>query len=263
MEHPQAKLIAHPESEAPILEMAHFIGSTSALLRFVEEDEAQSFIVATEEGSGISGLSLAIHLSKALPDKKIVLVTKSDLMESNTKYAQGGISVVLDLENDSFEKHVEDTLIAGDGLCHENVVRFVVEEGPERFHEVVSWGAEFDKQENGDYRLGKEGGHTANRVAHHKDITGYEIERTLAEMVRKYSNIEIYENHYAIDLITEHHISGASIADGITCYGAYALDREHKQIKTFIGKTTIMAMGGAGQVYEYTTNPVTATGDGI
>lgn len=214
-------------------------------------------------GSGIAGLSYAIQVAESLPNSKIVVLTKNDLMDSNTKWAQGGISVVLDLEKDSYEKHIQDTLIAGDGLCDENVVRYVVEEGPKRFREMVSWGAEFDRTKNGKYSLGKEGGHTENRVAHYKDTTGYEIQRTLSEKIKSFPNVQIFENHFAIDLITEHHISGASLEDGITCYGAYSLDREDKTIKTFVAKVTMIAMGGAGQLYEYTTNPLTATGDGI
>jgi L-aspartate oxidase len=214
-------------------------------------------------GSGISGLSYAIKVAEESPESKIIIVTKSEANESNTKYAQGGISIVLDEKTDSFQKHIDDTLLAGDGLCIEKVVKFIVEEGPERFKEIVSWGAEFDKDEDGEYNLGKEGGHTANRVAHHKDITGFEIEKTLLEKVKTYPNIEILEHHYAVDLITEHHISGATLDDGISCFGAYALCKETKQVKTFIAKITMLAMGGAGQVYEYTTNPVVATGDGV
>lgn len=214
-------------------------------------------------GSGISGLTYAIKAAEELPDHQISIITKGEMMESNTAWAQGGISVVLDFEKDSYEKHIQDTLVAGDGLCDEQVVEYVVREASERFREMVSWGADFDKEDNGSYDLGREGGHSENRVAHHKDITGFEIQKTLTEKAKKLPNIQIYENHYAIDLITEHHISGASIADGISCYGAYILDKEANKIKTFIGKITVLGLGGAGQVYEHTTNPTTATGDGI
>ncbi|APD06915.1 L-aspartate oxidase [Flavobacteriaceae bacterium UJ101] len=214
-------------------------------------------------GSGVSGLSYAIKIAEKSPQTTIHIITKNEAMESNTKYAQGGISIVLNNETDSFEKHIQDTLIAGDGLCDEKVVKFVVEEAPERFQELVSWGGRFDKNEDGTYNLGKEGGHTDFRVAHHKDITGFEIERTLIEKVKQYPNIQIYEYHYAIDLITEHHIPNANLNDGVTCYGAYVLDTKTEEIKTFIAKVINVAMGGAGQVYQYTTNPLVATGDGI
>ncbi|CAG0908205.1 unnamed protein product [Cyprideis torosa] len=154
-------------------------------------------------GSGVSGLTYAIHVAQMLPDKKIVILTKGDLMDSNTKWAQGGISVVLDLENDSFEKHIQDTLIAGDGLCDEEVVRYVVREGPKRFKEMVDWGAEFDREEDGDFSLGREGGHTENRVAHHKDITGYEIERTLAEKYYQFHPTALYGISNPAFLISE------------------------------------------------------------
>ncbi len=214
-------------------------------------------------GSGVSGLSYAIKIAEQLPQTTIHIVTKNSAMESNTKYAQGGISIVLDHETDSFEKHIQDTLLAGDGLCDENVVNFVVKEAPERFQELIAWGGQFDKNDDGTYNLGKEGGHTAFRVAHHKDITGFEIERTLLEKAKGYSNIVIYEHHYAIDLITEHHIPESNLQDGVTCFGAYVLDTQTKEIKTFIAKVVNIAMGGAGQVYRYTTNPLVATGDGI
>ncbi|MFV0238315.1 MAG: L-aspartate oxidase [Flavobacteriales bacterium] len=214
-------------------------------------------------GSGVSGLSYAIKIAEKSPTTTIHIVTKNEVMESNTKYAQGGISIVLNKKTDSFEKHIQDTLIAGDGLCDEKVVRFVVEEAPERFQELVSWGSQFDKNKDGTYNLGKEGGHTDFRVVHHKDITGFEIGRALFEKVKQYSNIQIYEYHYAIDLITEHHIPNSNLKDGVTCYGAYVLDTKTKEIKTFIAKVVNVAMGGAGQVYQYTTNPIVATGDGI
>ncbi len=214
-------------------------------------------------GSGISGLSYAIKVAQKLPNTKITLITKNNVFEANTNYAQGGISVVLDEIKDSYEKHIQDTLIAGAGLCDEAVVKFVVEEGPLRFQEIIEWGARFDKNQDNTYNLGKEGGHTENRVAHYKDITGNEIETVLYEKAKTFSNIEILEYFYAIDLITEHHLEGADKTNGINCYGAYALNKTTKEIETFVAKITVMAMGGAGQVYEFTTNPLVATGDGI
>jgi L-aspartate oxidase len=211
-------------------------------------------------GSGIAGLTYALKLAYKFPDSSIAIVTKSDENESNTKYAQGGIAVVLDEILDSYEGHIEDTLIAGDGLCDEEVVRIVVTEGPERFKELVSWGAAFDKDGNGEYNLGLEGGHSKNRILHHKDITGFEIEQKLLQQIHTMPNVKIYPQHLAIDLITNHHIKKD---DGERCYGAYILNTTNGKIGTFTAKITLLASGGIGQVYKNTTNPSIATGDGI
>lgn len=215
-------------------------------------------------GSGISGLSYAIKIAQKLPEAKITIVTKADDDESNTKYAQGGVAVVTDFENDSFEKHIEDTLRAGDGLCKREAVEVVVKEGPIRFREIVSWGAQFDKSDLGTYDLGREGGHTENRVVHHKDITGFEIERALLAVVEKTPNIQLLSHHYVIDLITEHHVPGAEFDKfNLNCFGAYVLDVHAQKIKKLTSKITLMATGGCGHVYKNTTNPLIATGDGI
>ena len=140
-------------------------------------------------GSGIAGLTYALKVATQFPDRKVMVMTKATADETNTKYAQGGIAVVNDLENDSFEKHIEDTLIAGDGLCDEKVVEIVVKEGPERVREIISWGAKFDKEEDGDYKRGREGGHSEFRILHHKDVTGREMERALIEAVSRQKNI--------------------------------------------------------------------------
>ncbi|MEJ7681264.1 MAG: FAD-dependent oxidoreductase [Segetibacter sp.] len=132
-------------------------------------------------GSGIAGLTYALKVAEAKPDKKVVVITKAQSDETNTKYAQGGIAGVWDDENDSYQKHIEDTLIAGDGLCNEKIVEIVVKEGPERIREIIEWGAQFDKDAEGDYSLGKEGGHSVNRILHHKDVTGKEMERALLQ----------------------------------------------------------------------------------
>ena len=126
-------------------------------------------------GSGIAGLTYALKVANEFPEKKVLVMTKATADETNTKYAQGGIAVVNDLENDSFKKHIEDTLIAGDGLCNEKVVEIVVKEGPDRVQEIIDWGAKFDKEEDGDYKRGKEGGHSEFRILHHKDVTGKEM----------------------------------------------------------------------------------------
>ncbi|HUH35095.1 MAG TPA: L-aspartate oxidase [Moheibacter sp.] len=215
-------------------------------------------------GSGISGLSYAIKIAQKLPQTQITIVTKSDGEESNTKYAQGGVAVVTDFENDSFEKHIQDTLRAGDGLCKLEAVEVVVKEGPQRFKEIVSWGAKFDKDDLGTFDLGREGGHTENRVVHHKDITGYEIERALLAVIEKSPNIQLLPHHYVIDLITEHHLENETFdSENLNCFGAYVLDVGSGKVKKFTSKITLMATGGCGHVYKNTTNPVIATGDGI
>ena len=216
-------------------------------------------------GSGVAGLTTAIKLAKALPDKKIIVATKDKKEESNTKYAQGGISVVWD-KLDSFESHISDTMIAGDYVNDEKAVRLVIENAPERLNELISWGADFDKNEEGEYDLGKEGGHAANRILHHKDITGYEVQMTLLKQVESLKNIELLPHHFAIDLITEHHTKGRILQFGqkdISCFGAYILNEKTGKINTYLANTTILSTGGAGQVYASTTNPVIATGDGI
>ncbi len=214
-------------------------------------------------GSGISGLSYAIKISEKLPEAKIIIVTKADEDESNTKYAQGGLAVVTDFSNDNFQKHIDDTMRAGDGENDLEVVKMVIEEGPERFHELVNWGTNFDEKD-GTLLLGREGGHTENRIVHHKDITGKEIERALLEKVSASPNIEMMAHHYVIDLITQHHVPGKIFDEKhIHCYGAYILDEKTKAIKKITAKITLVATGGAGHVYRNTTNPLIATGDGI
>ncbi len=215
-------------------------------------------------GSGISGLSYAIKIAEELPETKITIVTKSDESESNTKYAQGGLAVVTDFDQDSFEKHIQDTIKAGDGYGDEKVIRMVIEEGPKRFNEMVEWGAKFDKEKSGEYKLGREGGHTEDRIVHHKDITGFEIERALLEEAHSNPNITILDHHFVIDLITEHHIEGDETDEAKrNCYGAYVLNLKNSKIEKFTSKLTLVATGGAGQVYKNTTNPIIATGDGI
>ncbi len=211
-------------------------------------------------GSGIAGLSFAL---KAANHGKVCIVTKSSEDESNTKYAQGGVAVVID-KSDSYEKHIEDTLIAGDGLCLEAIVEMVVKEGPERIKEIVAYGTNFDKDIKGDYHLAKEGGHSEHRVLHFKDITGYEIEKALLNKIHQHPNIEILSHYFALEIITEHHL-GQSInkTSNISCYGIYALNTISGQVEKIISKITLMASGGAGHIYSTTTNPVIATGDGV
>ena len=216
-------------------------------------------------GSGIAGLTFALKMAKHFPRKKITVITKASADETNTKYAQGGIAVVNDLENDSFQKHIEDTLIAGDGLCNKEVVEIVVKEGPERVNEIIEWGARFDKEEDGDYKRGKEGGHSQFRILHHKDITGWEIERALIDAVSKQKNIEFIKHCFVVDIITQHHLGyliNKSTPD-TECYGVYVLNLQTHQIEKILADVTLLATGGNGQVYRTTTNPDIATGDGV
>jgi len=216
-------------------------------------------------GSGIAGLSLAIKVAKKRSDLSILVLTKTIEGESNTRYAQGGVAAVWDFEKDSYEKHIEDTLDAGDGLCKKNIVEIVVKEGPERVKEIIDWGARFDKDKSSEYDLAREGGHTEHRILHYKDLTGWEIQRTLMEEAKLYPNITVYEHYFAVDIITQHHLGYniTRVTPNIECYGAYALNKQNGKIDTLLAKITVMATGGAGQVYRNTTNPTIATGDGM
>lgn len=219
-------------------------------------------------GSGIAGLSYAYkvaeHYRKKNKTISITIITKANEDDSNTKYAQGGIAAVTK-NSDSFESHINDTLIAGDGLCDEEVVRMVIEKAPERIQELIDWGTNFDKNEDGEYDLAKEGGHSDHRILHHKDLTGNEIERALIHKVETHPYITILSHHFAIDLITQHHL-GETISRKTAnkeCYGAYVLNRKTNKIFTLLSKVTLLASGGIGQAYLNTTNPSVATGDGI
>ena len=216
-------------------------------------------------GSGIAGLTYAIKMAEAFPQKKICILTKAQKDETNTKYAQGGIAGVTDFVTDSFEKHIEDTLISGDGLSDPGVVETVVKEGVQRINELITWGANFDKDQDGDYKLGKEGGHSENRILHHKDVTGKETERALLAAVAKFSNIELITHCFVLDIITQHHLGYlvTKSTQNITCYGVYALNLNNNKIEKFLAKKILMATGGNGQVYRTTTNPAIATGDGV
>ena len=213
-------------------------------------------------GSGLAGLTFAIKIAEKFSSKTITIITKKNEDESNTKYAQGGVAVVLDKEEDSFKKHIKDTLIAGDGLCDKEVVKMVIKEGPQRFKELIRWGANFDLDAGGNYDLGREGGHSECRVVHYKDITGHEVERTLLRRVHQLKNVTLLTHHFAIDLITEQHFKLQKTND-LSCYGAYVLNEKTNGIVTINAKNTLLASGGIGSVYGHTTNPVIATGDGI
>ena len=212
-------------------------------------------------GSGLAGLMYALKVSKY---GKVIVITKSKITDTNTNKAQGGIASVYN-KPDSYKKHVKDTLTAGDGLCDEKVVRKVITEGPGMIKELIDLGAEFDKNSDGSYNLGREGGHSENRIFHHKDNTGAEIQRAVTESVLKNKNIEVYEDFFAVDLITQHHIGYTIIRNksDIECYGAYVLNPETQRVERFLSKVTFIATGGLGNIYDITTNPQIATGDGI
>ncbi len=215
-------------------------------------------------GSGIAGLSFAIRAAEL---GTVAIVTKKEKSESNTNYAQGGIAAVYDSQ-DRFEYHIRDTLICGAGLCKKDVVEFVVREGPQRVQELVDWGVDFTRAAPGSsalYDLGREGGHSMRRVLHAKDLTGSEIERALNEKASSNSNIQVYENHLAVDLITMSSLMemGKEESSPDRCLGAYVLDINNSQVHTFVAEYVVLATGGAGKVYLITTNPDIATADGI
>lgn len=211
-------------------------------------------------GSGIAGLFAALKISEYAD---VIMVTKKNKAESNTNYAQGGIASVID-PTDTFEKHVEDTLIAGAGLCDRKAVESMVKEGPERIKDLIDIGTNFTKKGK-DFDLAREGGHSMSRILHAKDLTGQEIERALIHAVENKKNIKIFENAIAIDLLTEHNISRIkqSPNKNRNCWGAYILDSSKNEVIKINSKATILATGGLGQVYLHTTNPLIATGDGF
>ena len=212
-------------------------------------------------GTGIAGLSFALKMA---PYGKVCIVTKSKAEEGSTNYAQGGIAAVM-YTPDTYEKHIRDTMIAGDDLSDPEIVRITITESTDRIKELIDWGVSFDKNVSGKYDLAKEGGHSEFRVLHHQDQTGAEIEKTLLDLVKENKNIEILENHFAVDLITKHHLGDEPDSNDkdIECYGAYVLNKANHQIMTILSRYTMLATGGSGNVYATTTNPTVATGDGI
>jgi len=204
-------------------------------------------------GSGIAGLTFALRVAE---QAEVLVITKKERSESNTNYAQGGIAGVLSPE-DTFELHVQDTLNAGAGLCHEDAVRVLVQEGPSQIRRLIALGARFDMERdahgNPVLALGREGGHSRNRIVHYADQTGWEIERTLLEATRHHPRITIYEHFFALDLI---------IRDG-ECVGVWVLNTHSDEPEAFFARAVLLATGGCGQVYLHTTNPPIATGDGI
>ena len=193
------------------------------------------------------------------------MVCKTNIEEANTAKAQGGVASVTNLEVDNFQKHITDTLIAGDYISDRRAVEQVVTRGPEGIRRLVQWGVNFDRKENGDFDLHREGGHSEFRILHHADDTGFEIQRGLIEAVKQHPNITLLEHHFAVEIITQHHL-GVEVTrrtPDIECYGAYVLDPDTHKIDTILSRVTVLATGGIGAVYSSTTNPNIATGDGI
>ena len=212
-------------------------------------------------GSGIAGLCFAL---KAAEHGHVMIVTKGELGECNTDYAQGGIASVM-YEPDTFEKHIHDTLVCGAGICDLAAVEQVVKNAPTVIKQLIQWGTKFDKDATGRYDLNREGGHSEHRILHHEDLTGHEIERALMKRVKRHHNIDIYEHHFAVDILTQHHLGKLvkKSTPDITCFGAYVLNLKKHEIYTVLSKVTVMATGGVGNIYHTTTNPSVATGDGV
>jgi len=214
-------------------------------------------------GSGIAGMSFALKV--AATGKRVALVCKTTLDEANTALAQGGVASVTNTILDDFEKHIHDTMVAGDWLSDPEAVKKVVTNAPDQIAQLLQWGVDFDKKDDGSFDLHREGGHSEFRILHHADNTGYEIQQSLIKKVRETGNIDIFEHHFAIEIITQHHLGKIVTrrTPDITCYGAYVLNLESGNVDKFLSRVTLMATGGVGAVYTTTTNPLVATGDGI
>jgi len=212
-------------------------------------------------GSGLAGMSFALKVA----DKgKVAILCKTNLEEANTYFAQGGIASVTK-PTDEFDNHIKDTLIAGDGICDVNVVRKVIESAPSQIEELLKWGVDFDRDDKGDFDLHKEGGHSDFRILHHKDNTGAEVQDSLIKKIKEHPSIDVFDQHFAIEIITQHHMGQLikHTTPNIECYGAYVLDIRTNHVHTFLSKVTLVATGGIGNIYQTTTNPTVATGDGI
>lgn len=222
--------------------------------------EVSDFLVI---GSGVAGLSFALRVAEF---GTVTILTKKERVESNTNYAQGGIAAVFG-PDDSFDLHIQDTLTAGVGLCRLDAVETIVKQGPERIRDLEKWGVAFThRDEKGTpFDLGREGGHSKNRIVHVKDRTGMVMEDALLERVKNHSNIQILDNHVAVELITEHHLKGKEKKgeETIHCWGVYAQDGKTGGVEKYVSKVTLLASGGTGRVYQHSTNPSIATGDGI
>ena len=215
-------------------------------------------------GSGVAGMSYALQVAGA-GKGKVALVCKTSIDEANTAKAQGGVASVTNLETDNFEKHIHDTMVAGDYISDPAAVKQVVENAPAGIERLVNWGVNFDRKEDGTFDLHREGGHSEFRILHHADDSGFEIQRGLIAAVRNNPNITVLENHFAVEIITQHHL-GVEVTrrtPDIECFGAYILDPDTGKVDTFLSKVTLLATGGIGAIYSSTTNPDIATGDGI
>ena len=215
-------------------------------------------------GAGVAGMSYALKVAKS-GKGRVCMICKTSLDEANTSFAQGGVASVTNMKVDTFDKHIADTIIAGDYISDRKAVEQVVRNAPEQIQELVKWGVNFDKKDDGSFDLHREGGHSEFRILHHADDTGAEIQRGLMEAVRNDPNIDIKENHFAVEIITQHHL-GVRVtrrSPNIQCYGAYVLNPKTQKVDTYLSKVTVMCTGGCGAVYLTTSNPVIATGDGI
>ena len=215
-------------------------------------------------GSGVAGMSYALQVAES-GRGRVALVCKTNIEEANTAKAQGGVASVTNLEVDNFQKHITDTLIAGDYISDRRAVEQVVKRAPEGIRRLVQWGVNFDRKENGEFDLHREGGHSEFRILHHADDTGFEIQRGLIEAVKQHPNITLLEHHFAVEIITQHHL-GVEVTrrtPDIECYGAYVLDPDTHKIDTILSRVTVLATGGIGAVYSSTTKPNLATGDAI
>lgn len=212
-------------------------------------------------GSGIGGLSYALKVAE---HGSVIIVSKGKLTESNTYFAQGGIASVTAIPDD-FEQHINDTMVCGSHKNDREVVELIVRNAPQQIEQLIDWGVDFDRAEDGDYELAREGGHTQNRILHHKDSTGAEIENRLVKRVLAHPNIEVLEQHFAVDLLTQHHLGKLvkRSIPGTECYGAYVLDLRQRDVITMLARVTVLATGGVGNLYHTTTNPAVSTGDGI
>ncbi len=213
-------------------------------------------------GSGVAGMSFALKVART---GTVALICKTSLEEANTDLAQGGVASVTNLLVDNFDKHIHDTMVAGDWLSDPDAVKKVVTEAPEQIKALINWGVDFDKNEQGEFDLHREGGHSEFRILHHADNTGHEIQTSLVEAVKANKNIDIFEHHFAVEILTQHHLGRIVTrrTRDIECYGAYVLDEQTGKVDTFLSRVTLMATGGIGAVYHTTTNPLIATGDGI
>lgn len=214
-------------------------------------------------GSGIAGMSFALKVAEQ--GKSVAIICKTELEEANTYFAQGGIASVTNLQVDNFEKHIHDTLVAGDWINDRAAVEMVVRRAPSQINELIRWGVDFDRNEDGGFDLHREGGHSEFRILHHKDNTGAEIQTSLIEAIKRQPNIHIFNHHFAVEIITQHHLGiiVTRYTPGIRCFGAYVLNEDTGRVDTFLSRITVMATGGCEAVYRNTTNPLVATGDGI